>query len=194
MLKYKILNEAFSRHKLIAFRTEKEEWGETIIGHVVGLEDGKITINEIDEYGIPIGFTTFKTDDILDIMIEDKTIRCLEILEKNQQFLSPEKSSTVWGIEEDIKKSLIDSITERKPIILFVKDGNTDDTNIIGFVKEMDDDYVLIELIDRYGEYDGRILIPIDTITGVRLDGQESNARWLLYQSRYNRDVSCPNR
>lgn len=193
MLKYKILNEAFSKHRLIAFRTEKEEWGETIIGYVVGLEVGKITIKEIDEYGFPIGVTTFKTDDLIDIMIEDKTIRCLEILERNQQSLSPEKSATVWGIGEDIKNRLTESITERKPVILFVKDGDTDDTNIIGFIKEMDDDCVLVELIDRYGEYDGRILIPIDTITGVRLDGQESNARWLLYQFRCNRDASCSN-
>lgn len=74
MLKQRILNDAYVNHKLIAFRTEKEEWGETIIGHVKEITSRHITINEIDEYGLPIGTTTFSIDALIDIVIEDKTL------------------------------------------------------------------------------------------------------------------------
>lgn len=183
MLKNKILNDAWVNHKLIAVRTGKEEWGETIVGHIKELTSKCITINEIDEYGIPIGTTTFKMDSLINIIIEDKTLKCLEILEERYKQLSQKKCTTFWGCGNEIKKYIADRMKERKIITLFVKDGEIDDTNVMGFVEEMDERSVLIAQVDRYGENDGKILVPLETITGVRWESLEDSTRWLLYQS-----------
>lgn len=182
MLKQKILSKACENNKLIAFRTEKEKWGETIIGHVKKIDLDNITIAEVDEYGIPIGTTTFKLDALIDIIIEDKTIRCLETLEEQHTKLIQNNCTTFWGNGYEIKALISKIINKKKPVTIFVKDGYDDDTNIIGFVLEMDEKSVLVEMIDRYGESDGKILVPLETITGVRWDSLEDNARWLLYK------------
>lgn len=190
MLKDSILTQASACQKLIAFRTEKQEWGETIIGYVKSVTTELITINEIDEYGLPIGTTTFRLDDLIDIMIDDKTLSCLEILESKNKQLSPAKSFTFWGNSVDIRKYILARMKEGKPIVLFVEDGDTNDTNIIGLIAAVDDISVMIDLIDRYGEKDGKIIVPLDTITGIRWNGQEDVARWLLYENRYKKNVS----
>lgn len=184
MLKQRILNDAYVNHKLIAFRTEKEEWGETIIGHVKEITSRHITINEIDEYGLPIGTTTFSIDTLIDIVIEDKTLKCLEVLESKNKQLTKKGCTTYWGNGHELKDHISAMLKDRKLVTLFVEDGNADDTNVIGFVDEIDEKSVLVEMVDRYGEIDGKILVPIDTIMGIRWDSQEDKARWLLNQSR----------
>lgn len=186
MLKHKILSDACANNKLIAFRTEKEEWGETIIGHVKELTSQRIIINEIDEYGTSIGTTSFKLDSLIDIVTEDKTLKCLEILEKQNKHLSQTKCTTFWGNGYELKDYIVDRIKSRKPTTFFVEDGDTDDTDIIGFVEAIDEKSVLIKMIDRYGENDGKILVPLETITGIRWDSIEDNARWLL--NKYHKD------
>lgn len=185
MLKQRILNDACVNHKIIAFRTEKEEWGETIIGHVEEVSSRHITIDEIDEYGIPIGTTTFNTDALINIVIEDKTLKCLELLEKKNKQLTKKSCTTFWGNGHDLKGYIYDRLNDGKLITIFVEDDDTDDTNVIGFVREMDEQSVLVEMIDRYGEIDGKILIPLETIIGIRWESQEDKARCLLRQSRW---------
>ena len=184
MLKNKILQYACEKHKLMAFRTEKEEWGETIVGHVKEINKDNITIGEVDEYGIPIGTSTFKLDAILDIILEDKTLNSLEILEGLHAQLVQKDCTTFWGCGNEIKEHISERMHEKKPTTIFVNDGDNDDTDIIGFILEMDEKCILVEMIDRYGEKDGVILIPLETITGVRWDSLEDNARWLLFQRK----------
>lgn len=69
---------------------------------------------------------------------------------------------------------------EKEIITLFVEDEINDDTNIIGIVEDIDEENVLVGLIDRYGENDGTILVPLGTITGVRWGSMEDQSRWLL--------------
>ena len=69
---------------------------------------------------------------------------------------------------------------EKDIITLFVEDEINDDTNIIGIVEDIDEENVLVGLIDRYGENDGTILVPLGTITGVRWGSMEDQSRWLL--------------
>lgn len=184
MLKHKILSDALANNKLIAFRTEKEEWGETIIGHVKEITSQCIIINEIDEYGTPIGTTSFKLNTLIDIVTEDKTLKCLEILEKQNKRLCQIKCTTFWGNGYELKDYIAGRIKSKKFTTLFVEDDDTDDTNVIGFVESIDENSVLVAMIDKYGETDGRILVPLDTITGIRWESMEDNARWLLYQNR----------
>lgn len=181
MLKQRILQDAYVNNKLIAFRTEKEEWGDNIIGHVKELTPESITINEIDEHGIPIGVSTFKMDALIDIVTEDKTLKCLDFLEKHHNHFSQKKCTTVWGNGQELRNRISEIMKERKPITLFVED---DDTNVIGIIEDIDEKSVLVAIIDSYGENDGKILVPLETINGVRWESLEDNTRWLLYQNR----------
>ena len=183
MLKQKIINEAFISHKLIAFRTPNEDWGETIVGYVKELTTEKITIYEINEYGCPIGISTFKYESLIDIIIDDKTLKSLKYLEDQNKHLFLQNCTTIWGSGYEIKEHISNKMIEKEIITLFVEDGIKDDTNIIGIVEDMDEKNVLVGLIDRYGENDGTILVPLETITGVRWGSMEDQARWLLNQN-----------
>ncbi len=180
MLKQKILNDAFVNQRMIAFRTPMEEWGETIVGYVKELTSENITIDEINEYGWPIGTSTFKVESLINIITDDKTLKCLKYLEGQGEHLSLQKCITVWGTGYEIKEHITNKMIEKEIITLFVEDELNDDTNIIGIVDDVDETSVLICLIDRYGENDGTILVPLDTITGVRWGSMEDQARGLL--------------
>ena len=156
---------------------------QTIVGHIKKLTPENITVKEISEYGESIGTTTFKVDDLVNIVVEDKTLRCLEYTEKMSKRLSAAKCTTIWRNGFETKEQILDRMKERKIITLFVEDGEDDDTNVVGFVEDVDDKSVLVEMIDEYGEKNGRILVPLETITGVRWESLENNLRWLLYQN-----------
>ena len=180
MLKQKLLNDAFVSHRLIAFRTPTEKWGETIVGYIKEITSENITIDEINEYGCPIGTSTFKLKSLIDIVLDDKTLKCLKLMEDYGNQFSLQKCTTVWGKGYELKEYIKNKMKEKETITLFVEDGVDDDTNIIGIVEDIDQKSVLVNLIDRYGERDGTILIPLETITGIRWGSMENQARWML--------------
>ena len=182
MLKQRILNDAFVSHRLIAFRTPMEEWGETIVGYVKELTHEIITLDEINEYGCHIGSSTFKIESLIDIVIDDKTLKCLKYMESHCECLSPQNCITIWGTGYDVKEHITNKMKEKETITLFVEDGIKNDTNIIGVVEDIDEESVIVNQIDRYGEKDGSILLPLETITGVRWGSIENQARRLLYK------------
>ena len=177
-MKKKLLKEAMLQHKLIAFRTEKERWGESIIGYVVELTENNITVNEIDEIGSFIGFSTFKLDDIVDIVMDDKTLRCLTSLNTNNKQISTNTTSTIWGIGDEMKNHILLMKQRNELFTLFIED---DETSVIGFVNDIDDKSVLVDMVDNYGEENGKILIPFEIITGIRWKSAEDQARLILY-------------
>lgn len=182
-MKKNLLKEAMLQHKLIAFRTEREKWGESIIGYIVELTDNNITVNEIDEIGSFNGFSTFKLDSIVDIVMDDKTLRCLTSLNTYNKQIFANTTSTIWGIGDEIKNHIFQMKQRNELFTLFVED---DETSVIGFVNDFDDNSVLIDMVDNYGEKNGKILIPYEIITGVRCKSAEDQARLILYNHNYN--------
>lgn len=66
-----LLKNALSTKALIGFRTKNLEWGETIIGYITEINQNNFTVNEIDEFGMLIGKTTFNIEDVLHIEYND---------------------------------------------------------------------------------------------------------------------------
>ncbi|BEG99114.1 hypothetical protein [Bacteroides sedimenti] len=68
----KLLNKAVDEKSLIGIRTNKLDWGQTIIGYIVELNKSDFTINEIDEYGMLIGNTVIQITDVLHLEYDDR--------------------------------------------------------------------------------------------------------------------------
>ena len=57
------LKKALEDKSLIGIRTHSQDWGESIIGFIVKMDETSFLINEIDEYGSYLGTTSIEIED-----------------------------------------------------------------------------------------------------------------------------------
>ena len=91
-----LLENAFKDKFLIGIRTISLDWGKSIIGFIIGIEESYFTINEIDEYGLLIGNTLIEIDDIINIEINDRYQKRLQYVSDNSSSLNLNSRVTIW--------------------------------------------------------------------------------------------------
>src|SRR5258708_32647094 len=94
IMKKSLLESALKEKSLIGIRTNSQDWGESIIGFIIDLEDSYFTINEIDEDGFFIGNSTIEIENIINIDVDDRYIKRLKFI--HDQALNPNSRITIW--------------------------------------------------------------------------------------------------
>src|SRR5258708_40226166 len=113
-MKQLLLESAFKEKTLIGIRTNAQDWGESIIGFIVKLENSFFTINEIDEYGFYIGNTTIEIENIISIDINDRYQRRLKLIHDHVSTFNINNRITIWKVGYSLIqyfKGLIESET-----------------------------------------------------------------------------------
>ena len=173
----KLLNQFFIEKRLIGIRTKEIEWDELIIGYITDVSDQYFNINEIDEYGFPIGYTTIHIEDVCNIAYDDVYINNIQFLHENNVNFDVSKKVTLWKKFND----LIDHMEILKKSNKIIKLYFEDDIYVIGKILSFDDEFILISGIDTYGENDGFYCYYANTLEGLTYDGLEEQKIELLY-------------
>jgi len=178
----KILKEAIKNNSLIGIRTKELQWGQTIIGYIVNLNETFFTINEIDEYGTLIGNTIIEMVDVLHVEINDRYQRRLKLIFENRLMFNPNNRITIW---KEGKKLI--------PYFKILKEENilstfflNEDDYIIGFLLNFTENYISIKNIGDDGDDDGESCYCIENFIGLRYNSLSEQKTKLLYE---NRDV-----
>ena len=177
-MKRSLLECALKEKSLIGIRMNSQDWGESIIGFIVDLEDSFFTINEIDEYGFHIGNTTVEIENIIDINTDDRYIRRLKFI--HEHVLDPNNRTTIWkentAIIPHFKK-----LFENNLITTF---WFNEDDYVTGILLKFDEDDILIKNIGREGDIDGTSCHYINKLIGIQYNGLEEQKIKLLYENR----------
>jgi hypothetical protein len=179
-MKKSLLESALNEKSLIGIRTNSEDWGESIIGFIIGLDDSYFTINEIDEYGFYIGSTIKEIESIVNIDIDDRYIKRLKFIHDHVSTFNINSRKTIWKEGSSLIphfKNLIES----KTIVTFY--FNEEDY-VTGTILKFDEDYVLINNIGREGDEDGISCQHINKLIGLRYNSLKEQKIKLLYENR----------
>lgn len=179
MIRY-LLENAFNDKSLIGIRTISLDWGKSIIGFIISLEESFFTINEIDEYGFFIGNTLIEIDDIINIEINDRYQKRLQYVFDNRSSFNHNSRVTIWKEGEKLI-SYFKFIIENKKISTFY--FNEEDY-VIGVIIKFDKDYIMIKNIGIEGDEDGMSCYHINKLIGLRYDSIEEQKIKLLYENR----------
>jgi hypothetical protein len=179
-MKDSIFKNAFNNKSLIGIRTHSQEWGKSIIGFIVKLDDYSFTINEIDEYGYYIGHTTIKVEEVINIDIDDRYQRRLKFIHDHISIFNINNRITIW---EEGSKLLpyFNELKERKTMITFYLN---EDAYLTGSILNYDKNEILINNVGREGDEDGISCHYINDLIGLRYNSLEEQKITLLYENQ----------
>ncbi len=176
----KLLENAIKEKSLIGIRTNSTDWGESIIGFIVGIEETFFTINEIDEYGLFIGNTIIAIQDIVNIEINDRYQKRLKFIHENSSMFKPNNRISIWKSDVELFPNF-KFLNENQIITTFYFD---EDDYVIGIIIKFNKESILIKNIGREGDDDGMSCYPIVKIIGLRYNSIEEQKIKLLYENR----------
>jgi hypothetical protein len=179
-MKESLLKSALKDKNLIGLRTSMLDWGESIIGFIVTLEDSSFIINEINEYGFYIGNTSIEIEDVIDINIDDRYQRRLKFIHDHVSTFNINNRITIWKEGSILLPHFKDLIEGKTIVTLYFNEYDY----VTGAILESDDSQIMIKNIGREGDEDGTSCHYIDTLIGLRYNSLEEQKIKLLYENR----------
>ena len=175
-----LLKSACANKTLIGIRTTSQDWGESIIGFILNLDELFCTINEIDEYGFSIGNTIIEIENIITIDVEDRYIKRLKFIYDYASTFRRNASNTVWKEGAMLIPHFM-SLIENSIITTLYFD---EDEFVTRIITKFDGDQIMVNNIGNEGDDDGFSCHHFEKLTGLRFDSLEEQKIRLLYDNR----------
>lgn len=176
---FDLLLEAKNKSRLIGLRTKNMDFEESLIGFVHELNDGRVIIQEIDQYGKIEGLTSIDLKDILSVDYDDRYQKRLLCIFSNKELLDAEKKVIVYGNPEELVEIVRDCITNKNMIKLLFTNKNY----ATGIPIAVDSSHILIHSIGWEGDDDGLSAYSFSEIIGVQYNSIEEQIISILYSN-----------
>lgn len=154
----KILEEFKNNRNIVSLFTDSEDALGYCSGIILDYDEDYLLFNSIED-GKDDGLMLFNTSDIFRINIDGKH-------EKKLDSLFDKNNKKEYNLE--YKESLLDTVLnyskENNLVISVCLDYSLFDGYIMGFVSSYDEDTLIIDSYDEFGEADGKTYINIDDI------------------------------
>ena len=155
------IQQAQAGQKMISLHTGEN----TFLGYVVNINPDLLLLRSITRQGLLTGMRSIKVEDISRVDFDDRYVRLVEFKEHNPEIAigqpaTPEVSAT----EYLTMPSLLRQAQQARQLVFLETSGDYD---FYGYVAEVSDDELLLEVYTQYGEVDGRTVLSIDYIRNV---------------------------
>ncbi len=174
------LLRAHNEKTLVGVTTQLIAWDESIIGYIIDMDDNYFTINEMDEYGALIGNTTIAIQDVLHIEPESWYMRNLLFIHSKASTFASNSRVTLWKKGGELNVHF-EYIKENRILTRFFFE---DDNFVIGMIKDLNTEHVMIENIGQDGSWEGVTIYKINDLIGLRYNGLEEQKIQLLFKKR----------
>jgi hypothetical protein len=164
-----ILKQAKKQKKLISIYTDKDNTDKFSAGYVNDQIEEGVFLQSIDPNGFDDGIIFLNIDNIYIIDYDNKYLANLEQLHKNRDKLQAKNTFTFKRSEG---KCLIEDVFNKckdEKILITVK--LIYDVGVTGFVKDLNEDDVCVNVITDDGEQDGLTYFKIEDVDRIYLDG-----------------------
>jgi hypothetical protein len=175
-----ILQNALKENALVGIRTDREDWDESLIGFITGLDDQSVTINELDKDGVLTGSTIILLADIVSLDFDDRYQQRLRLIYDSRSLIESNNQVTIWRTGSDLSDYL-DLLVKSKNIATLYFD---EDNYVFGIVKAFDSNYILIHNVGIEGDDDGESCHLIDNLIGVKYSGIDEQKITILYKNK----------
>ena len=153
----KILKQCQSLNKLIAVYTNKSDYDRFAVGYIAGITEAEILLYCISPNGGYDGYFVCCIDDIFRLEYDTQYLEKIGLLISDKDVKLPK-----IDFSDNIFMRLLDLAKKEEYIVSVNIDESSD--NIIGYVKESDEEYVCIRQVSQYGDADGETILRTDEI------------------------------
>ena len=154
----KILDEFKSNEKIVSLFTDSEDVLGYCSGIVLDYDEDYLIFNSIED-GNDDGLMIFNTSDIFRIDTDGKHEKKLDSLfDKNNK----KEYKLEYG--ENLLDTVLDYSKKNNLVISVCLDYSLFDDYVMGFVSSYDEETLIIDSYDEFGEADGKTYINIDDI------------------------------
>jgi len=176
----KIIENALKNNQLIGVNTVDLEWDESIIGFITKIDKTSFIINEIDEYGRLIGYTTLRFESIVKLEYGDRYQNRLAFLYENASSFDSKIRNTYW-LENEPLYQQISNVEFKKSILTLFFDDNE---YVTGFIESIDEKITIFKNIGSEGDEDGYSCFKTENILGFRVNDLNEQRIKLLFENR----------
>ncbi len=177
----KTLHDAQSTNAAVAVYADSEDYQSYEVGFVEHADANEVVLLCLTPKGEPDGRRVLSMDDVMRVDIENSYIKKLELLYEYRDSLF-EKDFTDRPKSGKVSlHSLLSHAFENNQVVHLV-DGN--DYGPSGFVKDIGDDYVVINRIGTNGEPDGVATLLLSNVSKVHVGRRTEQI--LSFLHRYN--------
>lgn len=158
--------------ELISIYTDTDDTDFFKLGYLIGLDKNNVMMNLIDTFGQEDGFYLCSTNDIfifdIDKMYSEKIKKLFDLKGQKRQHMSNLDSSPVVNLLKNaFDNHLLIEVNE--------------DTNYIGYINEFSEQFLVLELIDNYGNDMGMANIDMRNVNILECQNRYLKDMELLY-------------
>lgn len=165
----KFLEKVRDKKILCAFYTSEDNPGDFSVGRVLEIEDNSISIRTFEEDCMESSILVLPIDSLHRLESDSRYLKRMNFL------LDKVKAS---GSRQSLIKERVGTILET---LSFAKESETligvwnknNDISINGYVLHVDHECAELKTLNSEGEYDGIVIIPLRSITGVQIEGRD---------------------
>lgn len=154
-------------------------------GIVKDCTDDFVILQHYTKYGKPDGLIIEKIENIESIDFDDDYSRAMEYLIENSTLIDIDAEIRITiNNPETWQKDILDDQIGKRERIVRVQINN--DNYYSGFVEWCDDDNLILTLVGKEGQDEGKSVYKIEDINSIRVNDIENRKKLLLYNWRKN--------
>ena len=171
------LNELLNSGVLAELHLLSNSEGKFYCGRIVGVDDEHFAYLSYGPYGDYDGYHIITIADISEIAVDTKYLNGLEIV------IGENKIEPVIFKTDKIVSEMLNLSLEQKKIVSFFADNADDWEN--GFITEINEDVIKLDMVDEFGESDGKKTVIIEDIMALDFDTRQVRKVEKLYFSKH---------
>lgn len=149
------------------------------VGFLIGLDDAFALFNGVTQEGVEDGFTLILRDNIYRVDSQAQyLIKIVTLWNRKNQ-----KKNTAFIPKDDFLYELLDYARRSKTFVsLFLFDGVS--AALYGRVRHLDEETVVLDAIDQFGNHDGEVIMDLSSILMLRCDSGFEKDLGIVYNIR----------
>lgn len=178
---FEVLQAQQEKQKLVCVYHGDDGHDKFDVGFVESVTPSSLTLLCVSPRGEFDGRVVMHLDDLNRVEMDDRYSRKIELLHQYRgSVFKTDDHVNAQAKTDDIHDQLARAAEQREVASIEDVKGNT----VTGFVKEVGDDYVVVEALTQLGEPDGQSVINLEDLSRVQIAARDQQVRGFLY--RYN--------
>ncbi len=178
---WQVLSECQESVELIALYTSPDEQDKFIVGQVAALSQRSFRLTEYSRYGRAEGSSVGLVEDILKIERSSEYLNCLQLLVENVETAMQLQDLPTKAMGAQFFDILQFSKDTKQVVTLHSRDGTTES----GFVNDLGEVWVDLEILRRDGSHDGFMLMNLEEVRQIDVAQQHELRIGFLHKMRY---------
>lgn len=172
------LQQAQGNRKMVAVHAN----GAAFLGYILSVNPDVLVLRSITRQGLLTGLRSLRMEDVSRVDFDDRYIRLVEFKEHNPEIAFTQPAAPE-GIEE-MYVTMEAMLRQAKDARQLVFVETTSEAGFYGYIAEMTDEEVLLDVYTQYGEADGQTVLNIERIRYVVWSDEDVKTIELLLRQR----------